>query len=154
MSYFPSGLNEAQTAALLPIEHYLKAHITGNADYVHMAFHADARIISFRDGVLHSLSVKEFSARFQGQPAADEAQRKRSITHFAIAGNAGSATVLLEYPEVTFTDYMNLLAVDGGDDVARHDAATAVAPERLQAGRRRRAAVGHVDQQHALGRAQ
>ena len=113
MSHLPSDLSEAQTAALLPIEHYLKAHSTGNADYVFMAFHADARIMSFRDGLLHSLKVDEFSARFQGQPAADEAQRRRSITHFAIAGNAGSATVLLEYPEVTFTDYMNLLCVDG-----------------------------------------
>ena len=33
--------------------------------------------------------------------------------HSAIGRATRSATVLLEYPEVTFTDYMNLLCIDG-----------------------------------------
>ncbi|MGT2490928.1 nuclear transport factor 2 family protein [Cupriavidus basilensis] len=39
---------------------------------------------------------------FRSQPAPDEAQRKRFITHFDVVGNAGSAKVVLQYPEVTF----------------------------------------------------
>ena len=100
-------------AALEPIENYLEAHRTGKAEFVRRAFHADARIISFRDGVLYSLTVDEFSARFQGEPAADEAQRKRYIASFDVVGNAATAKVVLQYPEVTFTDYMNLLQIDG-----------------------------------------
>jgi len=109
--------NQATTAqhvpALEPIENYLEGHRTGRAEYMRRAFHADARIMSFRDGVLHALTVDEFSARFQGQPAADEAQRKRFIASFDVVGNAGTAKVVLEYPEVTFTDYMTLLQIDG-----------------------------------------
>jgi hypothetical protein len=113
MTFCEAGLTSPHVAALEPIENYLKAHITGKAEYMRMAFHPDARIVSFRDGVLHSLSVDEFSVRFQGQPAADEAQRKRYITHFDVTGNAGSAKVVLQYPDVTFTDYMTLLEIDG-----------------------------------------
>ena len=65
--------------ALAPLEQYLEAHRTGKAEHIFEAFHADARIISFRDGVLHSLTVEEFSKRFQGQPQPDEAQRRRHI---------------------------------------------------------------------------
>ena len=113
MTFSTPGMTSQHVAALEPIENYLQAHITGNAEYMRKAFHADARIISFREGKLHALTLDEFSARFQGQPAADEAQRKRYITHFDVTGNAGTAKVVLEYPEVTFTDYMTLLEIDG-----------------------------------------
>ncbi|MET3135105.1 regulator of protease activity HflC (stomatin/prohibitin superfamily) [Oxalobacteraceae bacterium GrIS 1.11] len=106
-------LSKAQAAARLPLENYLNGHVTGEAAYMRQAFHADARIVSFRDGVLHALTVEQFSARFQGQPAADEALRRRRIEQFDVSGNAGSAAIVLEYPEVTFTDYMTLLEVDG-----------------------------------------
>ncbi len=100
-------------AARAPIDAYLNGHITGEASYMRQAFHPDARIVSFRDGKLHALTVDEFSARFQGQPAADEAQRTRRIEFFEVTGNAATAKVVLEYPEVTFTDYMVLLEIDG-----------------------------------------
>lgn len=101
------------TAALEPIENYLEGHRTGKAEFIRRAFHADARIISYRDGVLHSLTVDEFSQRFQGSPQPDEAQRKRHIASFDVVGNAATAKIVLDYPEVTFTDYMNLLQIDG-----------------------------------------
>lgn len=99
--------------ALEPLEQYLDAHRTGKADYVFKAFHPDARIISFRDGQLFSLTVEEFSKRFQGEPQPDEAQRRRHIASFDVVGNAATAKIVLDYPEVTFTDYMNLLQIDG-----------------------------------------
>ncbi len=101
-------------AALEPVENYLKGHATGKAEYIRKAFHPDARIISFRDGVHYSLTVDEFiSARFHGEPAPDEAQRQRFITQFDVTGNAGSAKVELRYPGVTFTDYFTLLEING-----------------------------------------
>jgi hypothetical protein len=59
------------------------------------------------------LTVDEFATRFQGQPQPDEAQRKRHIASFDVVGNAATAKVVLDYPEVVFTDYMNLLQIDG-----------------------------------------
>ncbi|HAT31395.1 MAG TPA: 3-hydroxyisobutyrate dehydrogenase [Janthinobacterium sp.] len=108
-----TDLSPELLAARLPIENYLNGHVTGRAAYMRAAFHPDARIMSFREGKLFALTVEEFAARFQGQAAADEAQRRRRIECFEIRGNAGSAKVVLEYPEVTFTDYMTLLEIDG-----------------------------------------
>lgn len=114
MTFSETGLTSRHVAALAPIEDYLQGHITGKAEYMYKAFAHDARIVSFRDGALHSLSVEEFvSARCPGHPAADETQRKRFITQFDVVGNAGVAKVVLDYPEVVFTDYMTLLQIDG-----------------------------------------
>jgi hypothetical protein len=77
------------------------------------AFFADAKIMAFRDGKLVNLTVEEFASRFNGQPAADESQRKRRIDSVEITGNAGIGKIILDYPTVTFTDYMSLLKIDG-----------------------------------------
>ena len=106
-------LSPELAAARAPIDQYLLGHATGQASHMRAAFHPDAKIVSFRDGALHALSVDEFCARFQGQPAADEAQRTRRIEFFDKTGNAATAKVVLAYPEVTFTDYMVLLQIDG-----------------------------------------
>ncbi|HLM56224.1 MAG TPA: nuclear transport factor 2 family protein [Pyrinomonadaceae bacterium] len=47
------------------------------------------------------------------RPAADEAQRKRSVESADITGNAAVAKLALDYPEVRFTDYMTLLKIEG-----------------------------------------
>jgi hypothetical protein len=101
-------------AARVPLENYIQGHATGNGDFMRKAFHTDARIMSFRDGKMAGLTTGEFAARFNGKPAADEAQRKRRIKVLEITGNAGSAKIVLDYPTVTFTDYMSLLKV--GDE--------------------------------------
>ena len=109
--------NPAQSetaAARVPLENYIQGHATGNGDFMRKAFHPDAKVMSFRDGKLASLTAEEFASRFNGKPAADEAQRKRRIESVEITGNAGSAKIVLDYPTVTFTDYMSLLKV--GDE--------------------------------------
>lgn len=106
-------LDADMAAARAPIDNYLLGHASGQAAYMRAAFHADARIMSFRDGQLHALTVDEFAARFQGEPAADEARRARRIEFFEVSGNAATAKVVLDYPEVCFTDYMLLLQIDG-----------------------------------------
>ena len=100
-------------AARVPLENYMKGQATGNGDYIRKAFHTDARVMAFRDGKLISITAEEFASRFTGKPAADEAQRKRRIASVEITGNAGVGKIVLEYPTVTFTDYMSLLKIDG-----------------------------------------
>ena len=106
--------SEAEAAAArIPLENYMKAHATGDPDYIRKAFFPEAKIMAFRDGKLLNLSVEEFASRFDGKPAADESQRKRHIDSLNITGNAGVARIVLDYPQATLIDYMSLLKVDG-----------------------------------------
>jgi Putative lumazine-binding len=102
-----------ETAARLPLENYLKGHATGDGAHMLKAFHSDARVFSYRDGKLTQWTSAEFAARFNGNPAADEAQRKRWIESVKITGNAGFGVIVLDYPQAKFVDYMSLLKVDG-----------------------------------------
>ena len=108
----PAAQGDA-AAARVPLENYIQGHATANGDFMRKAFHTDAKVMSFRDGKMASMTAEEFASRFTGKPAADEAQRKRRIESVEITGNAGVAKIVLDYPTVTFTDYMSLLKVGG-----------------------------------------
>jgi hypothetical protein len=95
------------------LNHYLQGHATGDGSHYKLAFHPDAKILFARDGALGAWTLAEFIARSPGKPAADEASRRRRIDSIDIVGTAASAKITLEYPDVTFTDYMSLLKVDG-----------------------------------------
>ena len=109
-----SAESSEAVAARVPLENYIQGHVTGNGDFMRKAFHTEAKVMAFRDGKLTNLTTEEFASRFNGKPAADEAQRKRRIESVEITGNAGVAKIVLDYPTVTFTDYMSLLKV--GDE--------------------------------------
>ncbi|HWU70921.1 MAG TPA: nuclear transport factor 2 family protein [Pseudoxanthomonas sp.] len=109
---FASESAEA-AAARIPLESYLKGHATGDGAYMRKAFLSTAHIEGIRDGKFVSWTVDEYAAGFKGTPAADEAQRKRSIDEVDVSGNAAMARVTLDYPTGTFTDYFVLLKVDG-----------------------------------------
>ena len=102
-----------EAAARVPLENYMKAHATGDPEYIRKAFHPDAKVFSSRDGKLQQLTAAEFAGRFNGKPADDETKRKRWIESVKITGNAGFGVIVLDYPTVKFTDYMSLLKVDG-----------------------------------------
>jgi hypothetical protein len=95
------------------VEKYFLAHSSGDAAPLREAFHPDWTMLWVKDGVLQSRTRDEFSAGFKGTPAADEAQRKRTIEMVDITGTAAVVKLRLDYPAVTFTDYMLLLRVDG-----------------------------------------
>ena len=114
-SSIQSAPAQADTAAArVPLENYIQGHATGNGDFMRKAFHTDAKVVSFRDGKMASMTAEEFASRFNGKPAADEAQRKRRIESVEITGNVGVGKIVLDYPTVTYTDYMSLLKI--GDE--------------------------------------
>jgi hypothetical protein len=113
-TYGSSTMAASDAEARVPLENYIQGHATGNGDFMRKAFHTEAKIMAFRDGKLTNMTAEEFASRFNGKPAADEAQRKRRIEHVEITGNAGGGKIVLEYPTVTYTDYMSLLKV--GDE--------------------------------------
>lgn len=100
-------------AASVPVENYIKALQTGNADYARLAFHKDARMIGNNRAGYLSMPIEEWMAGFQGQPSDDEAQRRRSFQIIDLTPTTGVARVDLSYPGVTMIDYMTLLKVDG-----------------------------------------
>ncbi len=102
-----------ETAARVPLENYLKGHATGDAEFFKKAFHPEAKLFWFRDGKFNTRTSAEYIAGATGKPAADESQRKRWIESVNITGNTGVAKIVLDYPQMKFTDYMSLLKVDG-----------------------------------------
>jgi len=105
--------DEEKKAVAVPLENYIKAQATGDGDLIRKAFHAEAKVMFFRDEKFNQWSSEEFAARFTGKSAADENKRKRSFEIIDVAGNAAIAKVVLDYPTVKFTDYMTLLKIDG-----------------------------------------
>jgi putative lumazine-binding protein len=96
------------------LEHYLMGHITGDGANFRLAFRPEANLFWIREGQLATRTSEEFAAGAKGTPAPDEAQRKRRIDLIDISGNAAIAKLTLDYPDVTFTDYMSLLKI--GDE--------------------------------------
>lgn len=96
------------------LNHYLQGHATGDPEEFRKAFHPEARLLFMRDGKFQIVPVADFIARAAtGKPAADEAERRRAIDSIDISGDAATARLTLDYPEVKFVDYMTLLKVDG-----------------------------------------
>lgn len=104
---------DEQEAVKKPLQLYILAHATGKGEYILQAFSPDAKIMFVRDGKYTQLTRDEFAARFSGKPEPDEAQRVRHIASIEITGSAATARIVLDYPNVTLTDYMSLLKIDG-----------------------------------------
>lgn len=102
-----------EAAIRATIEHYFRAHATGNGQHLLQAFRPELHMMFVRDGAFQQKTRDEFIAGFSGKPADDEAQRKRTIEMIDVTGNAAVAKIRLDYPKVTFTDYFTLLKVNG-----------------------------------------
>lgn len=95
------------------INQYFKGHATGRRDEMAAAFLPSAHIEGIRSGVFTSWTASEYSGRFSGSPANDEATRKRTIDRVEVSGTAAMASATLVHGTTTFTDYFVLLKVDG-----------------------------------------
>ncbi len=103
-----------EAAVRATLEHYLAGHATGDPKEFRQAFHDEARLQWIREGQYATRSDDEYIAGAGGKPAADEALRKRWIESVDITGSAASAKIVLDYPSVVFTDYMQLLKTPDG----------------------------------------
>ena len=97
----------------IPLENYLKAHATGDAEYHKKAFYPEGNLIFIRDGKYTTRSFADYIAGSSGKPAADEDKRKRWIESIDVVGNAATAKIILDYPNARLTDYMSLLKING-----------------------------------------
>lgn len=106
-----AGAEDAAVRAA--IEHYMRGHATGDGAHHRKVFHPEAKLFFLRDGKFSQRTSEEYIAGHKGTPPADEAQRRRTIDWIDVTGDAAVAKLTLTYPEVTFTDYMSLLKIDG-----------------------------------------
>lgn len=95
------------------IEQYFKGHATAQAEEMRKAFLPTAHIEGLRNGVFTSWTVDQYVAGFRGQPAVDEAKRKRTIDRVDVVGTAAMVKATLVHGATTFTDYFVLLQVNG-----------------------------------------
>lgn len=105
-------------AVRVPLELYMRGHATDDAACMLQAFLPSARIETVREGPFVSWTVDEYVKRFKGQPAADEATRKRTIDSLDISGTAAAAKVTLVHGPITFIDYFVLLKMPDGWKIA------------------------------------
>lgn len=105
--------NPEEPAVRAALEHYLQGHATGQGAHFSAAMHQQGTMYWAKDGTLSTRPFTEYIAGASGKPAADEAKRKRRIEMVDITGDAAVGKITLDYPDVTLTDYMTLLKVDG-----------------------------------------
>ena len=108
-----SAQTDEEQAARVPLEHYLQGHATGDGAHFRAAFHPEAKLFFIREGKLTTRTSEEYIAGAAGRPPADEAQRKRWIESVDLAGNAGVAKIILDYPNTRYVEYLTLLKIDG-----------------------------------------
>jgi hypothetical protein len=111
-------LTAEQRAACSPIEQYFLGHARDDAAFMRRAFLPSAHIESMREGVFTSWPLEVYCQRFSGNPAADEAQRQRTIDWIEVSGTAASARVTLVHGAHTFVDYFVLLKTGDGWKIA------------------------------------
>jgi hypothetical protein len=95
------------------VEHYLQGHATGDGRHMRLAFLPAAHLFWVNADTLAQRSSENYAAGFTGQPAPDEAQRRRRLVFIDRAGTAAIAKVELDYPTVRFVDYLSLVKVGG-----------------------------------------
>lgn len=110
---FARAQNAEEAAVRAAIEHYFRAHATGLGEHHRKVFHPEAKLFFINEGKFIQRTSEEYIAGSPGKPAADEAQRKRTIEMIDITGDAAVAKLVLDYPNAKLTDYMSLLKVDG-----------------------------------------
>ena len=107
-----------EAAVRVPLDLYMRGHATDDAAPMRQAFLPSAHIETVREGPFVSLTVDEYVQRFKGQPAADEATRRRTIDWIDVGGTSACAKVTLVHGPITFTDYFVLLKMPEGWKIA------------------------------------
>ena len=111
--YRATAQSAEEAAVRAALEHYFRGHATGQGEHFRKVFHTDSKLYAIREDKFWSITSEQYISRASGSAPADEAKRKRTIESVDITGSAAIAKVVLDYPQVKFTDYMSLLKVDG-----------------------------------------
>ena len=98
------------------MQKFLRAYITADNTMAKDVFRKDGVMIGYsiaRGSDLLMRTGEQFAEGFNGKPAADEAQRKRSYRIVDMAENFAAVRVNLDYPGWRGVDYVVLLKTEG-----------------------------------------
>lgn len=114
----PSAMAQSSDheAVDLVMQKFMRAYITADNTLATEVFRSDGVMIGYsvaRGSNLLMRTGEQFAEGFDGKPAADEAQRKRSYEIVDVAENLAAARVMLDYPGWKGVDYVVLLKTDG-----------------------------------------
>jgi hypothetical protein len=112
------GQQSDDSAVRAVVNQYFRGHATASADEMRKAFMPTAHIEGIRNGKFVSWTVDEYCANFKGQPAKDEADRRRTIDSVDVSGTAAMVKATLVHGATTFTDYFVLLKDNGAWKIA------------------------------------
>lgn len=114
---FKSAVEEKQ-AVETTLKTFMLATKTGNAELLTQTLLAEGNQKYIEDNKYSSKTYPEFLIQFakvrKGKPAADDADRKRTIESIEVSGNAGIAKIIADYPDVKYFEYLALLKI--GDE--------------------------------------
>lgn len=95
---------------------FMRAYTTADNTLARQVFRGDGVMIGYsaaRGPALATRTGEQFAEGFDGKPAANEAQRKRSYQIVDVAQNLAAVRVMLDYPGWDGVDYVVLLKTDG-----------------------------------------
>jgi hypothetical protein len=113
LSFSGSAQTSDESQVRATVNQYFRGHATGDPAEMRKAFLPTAHIEGIREGKFVSWTAEEYSSRFSGKPAADEASRTRTIDRVDVSGSAAMVSATLVHGATTFTDYFVLLKVNG-----------------------------------------
>ena len=93
------------------IENYFEGWLTGDTTLIGSAMHESCKLKFFPRGEYGSRTRSEYLSGFKPRPRLEGGEGR--IISIDITRNAASAKVELEIPGRIFTDYFNLLRIDG-----------------------------------------
>jgi hypothetical protein len=107
--------NDEKAAVAAVLQNFISAYVTGDADTLRKAFRSDGIMVGYspRSKAVVTRNGIEFAKGFDGKPAADEAQRKRSFEILDITHHGALAKVIMDYPGWYGIDYLSLAKIDG-----------------------------------------
>jgi len=89
---------------------FMRAYRSADNTLAKQVFRSDGVMIGYSEA---SRTGEQFAEGFDGKPAANEAQRKRSYQIVDVARNLAAVRVNLDYPGWDGVDYVVLLKTDG-----------------------------------------
>jgi len=93
------------------ITKYFDGWLTGNAELIGEAMHESCHLKFLREGKFELRNKEGYLSGFKPRPRLENAEGR--IVSVDITRNAASAKIELEIPGRLFTDYFNLLKLDG-----------------------------------------
>ena len=97
------------------MQQMMRGFEAGDANLVFEVLRKDGVVVGYSAarGNVHTQTAEEWAKGFEGKPAADEAQRKRSYEIVDIHGDAAVVRLLLDYPGWDGVDYLTLQKIEG-----------------------------------------